>query len=86
MTLIIDLPPELESDLIAEADRLGVPLPDYILRLLASGRSVSPPPRTGAELVAYWQAEGVVGTRPEIGDSQAHARALREQGQRRTRL
>jgi len=83
MSLVLDLPAELESELAAEASRLGLPLPEYVLRLLAGGRAPSPPPRTGAELLAYWQGEGLVGTRPDIADSSAHARALREQAQRR---
>jgi hypothetical protein len=41
-----------------------------------------PAPRTGAVLLAYWQGEGVVATRPDIADSAAHARALREQAER----
>jgi hypothetical protein len=85
MSLVLDLPPELETELAAEAARLGLPLPDYVLRLLAGGRTVSPIPRTGAELLAYWQGEELVGTRPEIADSLGHARALREQAQRRAR-
>ncbi|MBA4063281.1 MAG: hypothetical protein C0501_06130 [Isosphaera sp.] len=36
---------------------------------------------TGADLVAYWQAAGLVGSRPDIADSQAEARRLREQAQ-----
>ena len=85
MTLVLDLPPELETELAAEAARLGLPLSEYVLRLLAGGRTPSPALRTGAELVAYWQGEGLVGTRPEIADSPAHARALRGQAQKRAR-
>jgi hypothetical protein len=85
MSLVLDLPSELETELAAEAARHGLPLPDYILRLLAGGRTVGPAPRTGADLLAYWQREGVVGTREEIADSPAHARALREEAQRRAR-
>ena len=85
MNLVLDLPPELEAELAAEAARLGLPLPEYVLRLLAGGRGLNPAPRTGAELLAYWQNEGLVGTRPEIGDSSTHARILREQAQRRAR-
>jgi hypothetical protein len=84
MSLVIDLPPELETELAAEAARLGLPLPAYVLRLLAEGRIASSAPRTGADLVAYWQGEGLVGTRLDIADSAAHARGLREQVQRRT--
>jgi hypothetical protein len=35
-------------------------------------------PMTGAEIVAYLQAEGLIGYRTDITDSQAHARMLRE--------
>jgi hypothetical protein len=85
MSLVLNLPPDLESELAAEAARLSLPLPEYALRLLASGRTPTPVPRTGKELVAYWQGEKLIGTRPEIADSQAHARTLREQAQRRAR-
>jgi hypothetical protein len=85
MSLVLDLPPELETELAAEAADLGLPLPEYALRLLAGGRRPHPTPRTGAELLAYWQGEGLVGTRPEIAEAPAHARALREQAQRRAR-
>jgi hypothetical protein len=85
MSLVLDLPAELESELAAEAARLGLPLSEYALRLLAGGRMPSPAPRTGAELVTYWQSESLIGTRPDITDSSAHARALREQAEKRPR-
>lgn len=85
MSLVLNLPAELERELTAEATRLGLPLPEYVLRLLADGQALSRAPRTGAELLAFWQNEGVIGTRSEIADGSAHARALREQAQRRER-
>ncbi len=85
MSLVLDLPPELETELTAEAARLGLPLPEYALRLLAGGCSLRPAPRTGGELLAYWQGERLVGTRPGIADASAHARVLREQAQNRAR-
>jgi hypothetical protein len=85
MSLVLDLPPELETELAAEAARLGLPLQEYALRLLAGGRGPTPLLRNGAELIAYWQAEALVGTRPDIADSVAHAHNLREQAQRRAR-
>jgi hypothetical protein len=85
MTLVLDLPPELETELAAEAARLGLPLSEYAVRLLAGGRGPSSGPRSGADLLAYWRSEGLVGTRPDITDSAAHARALREEAQRRRR-
>jgi hypothetical protein len=85
MSLVLDLPPELESELAAEAARLNLPLSEYALRLLAAGRTLAPTPRDGAELVAYWQAAGLVGTRPDIADAPGHARALRQQAEKRGR-
>jgi hypothetical protein len=85
MSLVLDLPAELETELTAEAARLRLPLPEYVLRLLAGGRTPAPAPRTGAELLAYWQSENLIGTRPDIADGPAHARNLREQAQRRAR-
>lgn len=85
MNLVIDLPAELECELAAEAARLGLPLAEYVLRLLAGGRALRPALRTGAELISYWQGEGLIGTRPEIKDSSAHARTVRGQAQKRER-
>ena len=85
MSLVLDLPPELEAELAAEAARIGLPLPEYALRLLAGGCGPNPTVRNGVELLAYWNREGLVGTRPEIADSPAHAHSLREQAQRRAR-
>jgi hypothetical protein len=83
MSLVLDLPAELEANLAAEAARLGLSLPEHVLRLLAAGRVAGPGPRTGTELLTYWEDEGLVGTRTDITDAQAHARVLREQGQKR---
>jgi hypothetical protein len=85
MSVVINLPTGLESKLNAEAARIGLPLPEYILRLLEKDRASKGTPRSGAELLAYWQTEGVIGTRPDIADASAHARALRDQAQQRMR-
>jgi hypothetical protein len=85
MSLMLDLPSELETELATEAARLGLPLSEYAVRLIAAGRGRLPALRTGAELVSYWQSAGLVGTRPEIADSQAHSRAVRAQAERRPR-
>lgn len=37
----------------------------------------------GTDLVTYWRRENLIGTRPEIADSPAYARRLREQAERR---
>lgn len=83
MTLTIDLPAELEGALADEAARAGLSLPEYVVRLLTSARPPAGDVQSGAALVAYWQAEGVIGTRGDIADAAAHARDLRQQAERR---
>jgi hypothetical protein len=83
MSLLLELPEELAAVLASEANRLGLSLPEYAVRLLASASLLPVQVRSGSDLVAYWEAEGVVGTRSDVTDSQAHARILREQAQRR---
>ncbi len=86
MTLTLELPRELEQQLSAEARRLGLPLEQVALRRLhKTPAATEASPRNGADLVAYWRQEGVIGSRPEIKDSQAHAREIRRQAERRTR-
>jgi hypothetical protein len=85
MTLTLELPPELESQLTSEASQIGLPLPEYILGILTSARRNGPALSTGSELVDYWRREGVIGDRPDIPDSQQRARTLRQQAERRER-
>lgn len=85
MTLTLEISERLEEQLLTEATRLGLSLEQYALRLLGDVRDAKSPPSSGAELVAYWRREGVIGSRPEIEDSQAHARQIRHKAQRRTR-
>ncbi len=40
-------------------------------------------PRNGKELVAYWRREGLIGTHPEIKNSQELARKIRRQAEQR---
>ncbi len=82
MSITLDLPEELESDLSIEAARLSLSLPEYALRLLSTALTTSKP-KTGADLVEYWQDEELVGTRPDIADSRIHARQLRDRAERR---
>ena len=88
MTILLDLPGDLEEELAAEAARRGLPLAEYAVRVLAESRSTTADtdrPLTGAELVEYWQREGIIGSRPDIEDPVAFARALRERSQNRRR-
>ena len=83
MPRAVELPDELADALTDEASRLGLSLPDYAIRLLTSARTSVAPIASGADLVAFWRAEGLVGSRPDIADSQTEARRLRDQAQRR---
>jgi hypothetical protein len=86
VTIILDLPNELERELSQEAAQKGLPLAEYALQLLAANRvpaAESTPPRTGAELVAFWEREGLLGGGPDIEDPVTYARELRECNQNR---
>ena len=83
MTLTLDLPPKLVDELATEAARLGLSLSEYAARLLSRDRIGGAGLKTGADLVSYWQEQGLVGTRPEITDGQSYARELRREAERR---
>ena len=85
MTITIDLPSELERELTGEAKRLGIPLSEYALRVLEASSHVGQTFKTGAELVEYWQREGLIGTRSDITDSQEYARQLRARAEKRSK-
>lgn len=88
MTITLDLSSELERKLASEAHRQGLSLQQYALQLLAQPSDLPAahePIRTGAELVAYWEREGLIGTRTDIADPAAYARELRTQAETRTR-
>ena len=85
MSLTLDLPEDLEIELSTEAAQLGLSLPEYVLRVLSTSSAVCESPKTGAELVEYWETQGLVGTRKEVTDSQLRARQIREEAERRTR-
>jgi len=83
MSIRLDLPLDLENELSTEALRLNLSLPEYILRVLSVRTVLNNPLQTGADLVDYWQAEGVINSRPDIIDSQVHARRLRQEAEAR---
>jgi len=85
MTITLEVPQELELELAIEAARLGLSLSDYALRLLSRRAPIERIPKTGAELVTYWQDAGLIGTLTDIVDSQQHAKTIRAQAEKRTR-
>ena len=85
MNITLELPTELEHELSTEASQLKLPLAEYILRVLSFRPFLQNPPKTGVELVAYWESVGVIGSRSDITDSLEHARGLRNQAENRER-
>jgi len=85
MNITLKLPSELEHELATEASQLKLPLTEYILRVLSFRPFMQNPPKTGVELVSYWESVGVINSRPGITDSQEHARRLRDQAEHRER-
>ena len=90
MTLQLDLTPEVEDTLRAEAARRGLPVEEYALEALVTGMSTgtehSPEeslPQTGAEALAYWKREGVLGLFADRPDAPEFARELRRQAETR---
>ncbi len=95
MTLTLELTPKQEQQLRAEAERRGLDEASYVKSQLfaedndAKAEQIAPQAVeekwSGADLVAYWQREGVIGSRPDITDSLEHARAIRRKAERRDR-
>ena len=85
MDITLELPSELEGELSTEASLLKLPLAEYILRVLSFRPFLQNPPKTGIELVAYWESVGVINSRPDITDSQEHSIRLRRAAETRER-
>jgi hypothetical protein len=83
MSISLELPKEVEAQLSAEAARLGLSVSEYAIRVLSLSHSSQEKPRNGAELIVYWQRYGLIGSRPDIGDSQEHSRQVRAEAERR---
>lgn len=88
MTINLELPQGLRSAMEQAAAERGLPLAEYALQVLASHHAPAAEQtvfRTGAELVAYWDREGLLGSRSDIEDPVSYARELRERNQNRRR-
>ena len=81
MPLTLELPDTLAESLLAEASRCGISLQDYAVRVLSASKPATI--SDGATLVAYWQSQGVTGSRPDVEDSLIEARRIREHAQSR---
>jgi hypothetical protein len=85
MNISLELPSDLENELSTEAARLNLPLTEYVLRILSLRPNLGNPPKTGPELITYWEKAGVISSRPDILKSQEHARQIRYQAETRER-
>ena len=84
MTIVLQLKPEVEARAQAQAEARGISLQEYLEHAIEHITS----PLTGAELLAQWDKEGVLGAwarRDDITDSAAYARELRRQSEARER-
>ena len=86
MSVVLNLPKNLVKQLNNEAAAQDKPLDEYVIDLIQRARQ---PKRTRfqttAEVLAYWKAEGLIGTRPLKTNSQKLARKLRVQSETRKR-
>ena len=80
MTLIIDLPDELERRLRSEAARLGVGEVEYARRLLERSLPASPPPidQGTLDLLAQWDREDATDDANEIARRNREFQELQE--------
>ena len=87
MSIVINLPKELERPIAAEAANAGMTASDYVADRLAKGTAGTATGETkvrltGAALVQRWRDTGLIGYRSDITDPDAHSRRLREEAQR----
>ena len=90
MTLILELTPEQEAGLGAEAERRGQSMGAFALEVLMAGLPELPDPslpKTPQEIAEYWEREKlfVLEGRTDIPDSPEYARQLRRQAEKRAR-
>jgi len=90
MSIVVNLPDELERTIAAEAAKAGMTVSDYVADRLAKATAVTATGETkvrltGAALVQRWRDLGLIGYRSDITDPEAHSRRLREKDSLRTR-
>ncbi len=77
MPMTLELTDELTASLSEEATRHGMAVHEFATSLLTRPKIVAPSLGDGASLVAYLEAEGLLGTRTDIADTLSEARRLR---------
>lgn len=87
MSITLHLSPYVETYLQEEAAKQETPVEEYAAALIED-LVPKPPMKTGADVVAHWQENGLVGIwadRKDIGDSAEYARQLRHDAETRSR-
>ena len=85
MNITLDLPPVMSARLMEEAVKWEQPLEEYLKLLIAQAM---PKPRTGAEMLALLEEDGVIGMwadREDMKDSTAWVRGQRVKTSERAR-
>jgi hypothetical protein len=86
MSVVLNLPKRLEKQLHQEAASQEQPLEEYLLNLIHQARQPKAPAfQSTSDVLAYWQSEGVIGSKPVKTNSQKLARQLRNQVENRKR-
>lgn len=88
MTYKIELSGDLEKRAKRAATRRRLSVQKFLREVVTRALQSDSAPKSGAELVEYWEREGVIGIwadRADIGDSARYARALRKQAEQRHR-
>ena len=85
MSVVIELPKELEERLAADASLLNLSLVDYALQILdENAGSKQALPTNGRELVKYWRERGLIGTLSSDESTEEISRRLRYQSEHRS--
>ena len=83
MSVTIDLPPDIEARLAAQAAKLGVPLAQHLRRLLEEHAAPSKPARkTPAERAKHWRESvaGLPDTKPLSNEAISRETIYAERG------
>jgi hypothetical protein len=83
MSIVLDLPKKLVKELNSEAAQQNQDLNEYLTQLIQRGRTARF--SSTAEILQYWEKEGLIGNRPAHTNSQKVAQRLRKQSNTRNR-
>jgi hypothetical protein len=81
MTLVLNLPPEIEARITGEASRQGISESELVVQVLEDRFPSDPVPKTPREAVDTWEKEGILGSWGDGRfDSPELVRRLRTEG------